>query len=68
MTVKELKKALKGYGDDDEVFMVGDWEKVEDGILTDLRPLTDVTGQVEVVDVGLDFEDHRQVLLCFDES
>ena len=67
MTVKELKKALKGYGDDDEVFMVGDWEKVEDGMLTDLRALKDVTSQIEVVDMGLDFEENRQVLLCFDE-
>lgn len=66
MTVGELKKALKGYKNEDEVFMVKDWEVVdEDGHLTELAELKDVTNQRIVVDMGLDFEDHNQVLLEF---
>lgn len=66
MTVGELKKALKGYKNEDEVFMVKDWEVVdEDGHLTELEELKDITSQRIVVDMGLDFEDHNQVLLEF---
>lgn len=66
MTVGELKKALKGYKNEDEVFMVKDWEVVDEyGHLTELAELKDVTNQRIVVDMGLDFEDHNQVLLEF---
>lgn len=66
MTVGELKKALKGYRNDDVVYMVNNWETVdEDGNLTDLTELSDVTSQRIVIDMGLDFEDQTQVLLSF---
>lgn len=68
MTVGELKKALKGYKENCEVYLVKDWEVVnENGELTDLRSLRDVTSQRIVIDMGLDFEDRTQVLLEFDE-
>lgn len=68
MTVGELKKALKGYKENCEVYLVKDWEVVnENGELTDLRGLRDVTSQRIVIDMGLDFEDRTQVLLEFDE-
>lgn len=68
MTVGELKKALRGYKDNCPVFMVRDWCACNDnGELTDLASLTGVTDQLVVVDMGLDFEDERQVLLEFEE-
>lgn len=67
MTVKELIKELKKYPHQDaEVFTVGDWDQVEDGMLTDLHKLCDVCDQLQVVDIGLDFEDEYQVLLVFE--
>lgn len=69
MTVGELKKELKGYKDSCEVFFVKDWEACnENGELTELASLRDVTSQRVVVDMGLDFEDHTQVLLEFEED
>lgn len=69
MTVGELKKALRGYKDDCQVYMVKDWEACNDnGELTDLATLSGVTDQRVVVDMGLDFEDERQVLLEFEED
>lgn len=66
MTVGELKKALKGYRNDDVVYMVKDWDVVdEEGFLTELAELNDVTSQRVVIDMGLDFEDRTQVLLSF---
>ena len=42
------------------------WETVdEDGNLTDLTELSDVTSLRIVIDMGLDFEDQTQVLLSF---
>lgn len=69
MTVGELKKALKGYKDSSEVFFVKDWEAFnENGELTELASLRDVTSQRVVIDMGLDFEDVTQVLLEFEED
>lgn len=69
MNVGELKKALKGYKDTDEVFLVKDWEACnENGELTDLAGLKDVTSQRLVIDMGLEFVDETQVLLEFEEE
>lgn len=69
MNVGELKKALRGYKNTDEVYLVRDWEAWnENGELTDLAGLSDVTSQRVVVDMGLDFEDITQVLLEFEED
>ena len=66
MTVGELKKALKGYKESCEVYLVKDWEACnENGELTELESLKDVTSQRVVVDMGLDFEDLTQILLEF---
>lgn len=69
MTVGELKKALRGYKDSSEVFLVKDWEACnENGELTELASLRSVTDQRVVIDMGLDFEDATQVLLEFEED
>lgn len=69
MTVGELKKALKGFGDSDEVYMVKDWSATnERGELTELAELSAVVDHLIVEDVGLDFVDYRQVLLDFKED
>lgn len=69
MTVGELKKALKGYKDTSEVFLVKDWEACnENGELIALASLRTVTDQRVVIDMGLDFEDQTQVLLEFEEE
>lgn len=65
MTNKELQKLLKQYPDDARVYFVNDWEAVEDGLLTDLKEITEenVTSQVQVIDLGMDFEDETQILI-----
>lgn len=64
MTVKELKKALVGLPADAEVYVVRDWERVdEDGNLDDLAVVADVLTQRVTVDDGLDFRDIMEVLL-----
>ncbi len=69
MKVSELMKELKQFPKDSEVFFVKDWEAVnESGELTDLRPLSGVTSQRVVVDMGLDFDDYTEVLLEFKEG
>ncbi len=69
MTAKELIKELKKYPGDSEVFLVKDWEMVdENGALTELRPLTSVTDQIVTIDMGLDFEDRTEILLEFEEE
>ena len=67
MNVGELKKALKGHKDSEEVYLVKDWEACnENGELTELASLSGVSEQRVVVDMGLDFVDEYQVLLEFD--
>ena len=68
MTVKELKQQLRGHDDNAEVFLVKDWDQVEDGILTDRYKLVDVCHQTVVEDQGLDFVDIQEVILCFEEE
>lgn len=65
MTNKELQKILKQHPDDARVYFVNDWEAVEDGLLTDLKEITEenVTSQVQVIDLGMDFEDETQILI-----
>lgn len=65
MTNKELQKLLKQYPDDARVYFVNDWEAVEDGLLTDLKEVTEenVTSQVQIIDLGMDFEDETQILI-----
>ena len=68
MKVKDLIKELKKYDQSAEVYMVKDWEQVEDGILTDRYPLNDICDQTVVIDEGLDFVDYKEVILCFSEE
>lgn len=68
MKVKDLIKELKKLDQNAEVFMVKDWEQVEDGVLTDRYLLNDICEQTVVIDEGLDFVDYKEVILCFDEE
>lgn len=68
MTVEELRNALKGKDKNAHVYFVGDWEQIdEEGYLTDLHELQDVTTQNIVLDMGLDFEDRQQIILEFEK-
>ena len=56
MTVKELKNALMGLPADAEVYVVRDWDAVDEwGNLSDLAEVKDVQTQRVTVDEGLDF-------------
>lgn len=68
MKVKDLIKELKKLDQNAEVFLVKDWEQVEDGVLTDRYLLNDICEQTVVIDEGLDFVDYKEVILCFDEE
>lgn len=70
MTVRELYNWCKACRHKDaEVYLCKDWEQVdENGILTDLYHLNDVTEQTVIIDDGIDFVDMHEVLLCFDEQ
>lgn len=64
MTAGELIKALRAYPKDAEVYIVDNWEAVdEDGLLTELREVNEVSVQHKVIDMGLDFEDITEVLI-----
>lgn len=64
MTVAEMIKALKAYPKDARVYVVNDWEVVnENGELTDISEVEDFVSQRVVVDMGLDFVDEQQVLI-----
>ena len=64
MTVKELKDALKGLPADAEVYVVRDWETVDEwGNLDDLAEVADVHTQQVAIDDGLDFRDVTEVLI-----
>ena len=69
MTVGELKKALKGYDETVEVYLVRDWIQTNEmGEITSLSRLREVVDQRVVIDMGFDFEDETQVLLDFEED
>lgn len=64
MTVAEMIKALKAYPKDARVYVVNDWEVVnENGELTDISEVEDFVSQRIMVDMGLDFVDEQQVLI-----
>ena len=65
MTVRELYNWCKAFKNKDaEVYLVKDWEAVdEEGNLTDLYRLEDMTYQCVVVDMGMDFENVYEALL-----
>ena len=64
MTAGELIKELRSYPKDAEVYIVDNWEAVdEDGLLTELREVNEVSAQHKFIDMGLDFEDITEVLL-----
>lgn len=68
MTVGDLRKALKGLKADAEVYVVGDWERVDEfGYLDDLKEVRDVHTQTVPVDDGLDFRDLTEVLIEISE-
>lgn len=69
MTVGELKKALKGYDETAEVYLVRDWIQTNEmGEITSLSRLREVVDQRVVIDTGFVFEDETQVLLDFEED
>ena len=69
MTVRELRKALKGYDETAEVYLVRDWMQTNEmGEITSLSRLKEVTDQRVVIDTGFDFEDETQVLLDFEDE
>lgn len=69
MTVRELRKALKGYDETAEVYLVRDWIQTNEmGEITSLSRLREVVDQRVVIDTGFDFEDETQVLLDFEED
>lgn len=64
MTAKELKNALKGLPADADVYVVRNWESVDEwGNLTDIAEVRDVQTQTVTVDEGLDFQDYTEVLI-----
>lgn len=64
MTAGELIKELRNYPKDAEVYIVDNWDAVdEDGHLTELREVNDVNVQRKIIDMGLDFEDITEILL-----
>ena len=49
---------------DAKVYTVNDWDAVDDNnCLTDLHEIIEINQQVEVIDMGLEFEDIHEVLL-----
>ena len=65
MTVRELYNWCKAFKyKDAEVYLVKDWEQVDEGgNLNDLYRLNDITYQCVVVDMGMDFENVYEALL-----
>ena len=70
MTVKELISELKKIREKDaEVYLVKNWEEVdENGYLTDLYRIEDVSNQLVICPNGFDFDEVREVLLCASEK
>ena len=70
MTVRELYNWCKACRNKDaEVYMVKDWDQFdENGTLTDLYRLKDISTQYIILDDGLDFVDVPEVLLEFEEE
>lgn len=67
MTVSDLILELRQMPQNAEVYMVGDWDALDDGgNLTDLHRLIETTHQVRIVDDGMEWEDETDVLLGFE--
>lgn len=68
MTVAEVIKELMKLPKDAEIFMVKDWDDVEDGCLNDLYRLIGVSEQVRVVEDGMDWKDETEIILEFENE
>lgn len=70
MTVRELYNWCKACRHKEaEVYLCKDWEQIdEDGELTDLYKLRDITTHTAIIDEGLDFVDVTEVILDFEEE
>lgn len=68
MTVAEVIKELNKLPKDAEVFMVKDWDDVEEGCLNDLYRLIGVSEQVRVVEDGMDWTDETEIILEFENE
>jgi len=68
MTVAEAIKELRRLPQDAEIFMVKDWDDVEDGTLNDLYRLIGVSEQVRIVDDGMDWADETEIILEFENE
>ncbi len=70
MTVNELIKELKKIKNkESEVYLVKDWDQVdEEGHLTDLYRLSEVTSQFLIVDMDMDWKEEEEIILCFEEK
>lgn len=70
MTVRELYNWCKACRHKEaEVYLCKDWEQLdEDGNMTDLYKLRDITTQTMIVDDGLDYVDMTEVILDFEEE
>lgn len=70
MTVKELYDWCRSCRHKDaEVYICKDWLAVDDeGNLTELYPVTDITMQCVIVDLGMDFEDEYQAIIEVSDS
>ena len=70
MTVKDLYEWCRSCRHKDaEVYICKDWLAVDDeGYLTELYPVTDITMQCVTVDLGMDFEDEYQAIIEVSDS
>ena len=70
MTVRELYNWCKACRHKEaEVYLCKDFTQMdEDGNLTDLYKLRDITTYTAIVDEGLDFVDVTEVILDFEEE
>lgn len=64
MTVSELIKALKGFPKGATVYVVNDWDIVnEEGELTEISEVEDLHSQVVGISDGEDKRNEQQVLI-----
>lgn len=68
MTVAEAIKELRRLPQDAEIFMVKDWEDVEEGCLNDLYRLVGISDQVRIVEDGMDWKDENEIILEFENE
>lgn len=68
MTVAEAIKELKKLPKDAEIYMVKDWEDIEDGCLNDLYRLVGISEQVRVVEDGMGWKDESEIVLEFENE